>query len=605
MCSYPGCLKSFKAHGHLKDHEKMHTRSRPYKCEVCYKSYGRSGILKNHMKTHLMKIDSLMSYSKFDHSSQCSHVNVDQIIYEPSEITFEGNFTNKLPVLNNCENSLKKKNLIRIEKTDVAPLPKPESNLNFRFKNLANITHLKEEDENITISSSINVNEDRTPVNLEQIRSAFSLVHQQQALQAQQLQNNQLLTAQMLDMRNSMKTEGLDLLSNKLLHNIHASGNSTKENYSKSAPGVENISQNYNSSLVSSNKYNLSKIPKSTENNPITEFNFMTPKNVNYTEDTPSNQTPTSKLLNRIKKLINSGQDTMNLEEATSLYNFYYSNLSKFQHLNRNEQLEKKFTSIFEDYVHNSFKSGQNLSLQKILQLLETLVSPATENMKSKIPQGQAVSQLNFSPQVSLHSQSNNINNLSSEHSPNLSLLNSAAQINNFTSLSNLANIGNISSLNNTINNLTSLNTLANLNSLNNLNNFNQLNNLATLNTLNTLSTLNNINNLNNLNNLNNGLSAFNPIINHQVSSDISNLSNIPNINNFNNVGENSPVFSFTANNLGALSPLFAHNLLSNPNTTQNITHKNSMSMDRSASAQNINKKMITFSDYFNSFNNN
>jgi hypothetical protein len=571
----------------------MHTRSRPYQCGVCLKSYGRSGILKNHMRTHLIKIsgDSQISCSKFEQNSQSSLVLVGPIIPEPSEVTFEGNLTNN--TLKTCDNFSSKKNLIRIAKAEIAPTSRIESNLNLTLKNLANISNFKEEDENITISSSINVNEDRTPVNLEQIRKAFSMVHHHQALQAQQLQHTHLFNSQMLDSNQNIKTEGLDLFNNKLLNNLHASNNSTKESYSTLAQGLENTNQNNNLSFGSSNKFNLSKIPRNVETNSVPDFNFMTPKNLNYGEDTPSNLTPTSRMQSRIKKLINSGQDTLNLEEATALYNFYFSNLSKFQFLNKNEEKDKNFTSLFEEYVHNSFKNGQNLSLQKILQLLENQGSPRTEINKNKGPQGSGGSQSSLNHQVSQLNQSNNINNLSSEPTSNMALMNNVAHINNLTNFSNLANMG---SLNNTINNLTSLNTLASLNSLNNLNNFNQLNNLATLNTLNTLSTLNN---LSNLNNLNNGITGFNPLLSQQVSSDLSN------INSNYNIVENSPVFSFSANNLGGLSPLFAHNLLSNPNTTQNRSHKNSMSMDRSVTAQNLNQKMITFSDYFNSFNNN
>lgn len=51
-CDYKGCGTSFKAHGHLKDHRKRHTKDKPCICITCGGKFARSGTLKIHMNTH-------------------------------------------------------------------------------------------------------------------------------------------------------------------------------------------------------------------------------------------------------------------------------------------------------------------------------------------------------------------------------------------------------------------------------------------------------------------------------------------------------------------------------------------------------------------------
>lgn len=43
---------AFKAHGHLKDHVKIHNNERPFKCNICEASFARSSTLKIHSHTH-------------------------------------------------------------------------------------------------------------------------------------------------------------------------------------------------------------------------------------------------------------------------------------------------------------------------------------------------------------------------------------------------------------------------------------------------------------------------------------------------------------------------------------------------------------------------
>ena len=52
-CTFKNCEKSFKAHGHLKDHMKKHFNIRPYSCSICYENFSRNSTLKMHMNTHV------------------------------------------------------------------------------------------------------------------------------------------------------------------------------------------------------------------------------------------------------------------------------------------------------------------------------------------------------------------------------------------------------------------------------------------------------------------------------------------------------------------------------------------------------------------------
>ena len=52
-CSFEGCHKRFKAKGHLTDHMKIHSKIKPFQCNICGGQYTRSSTLKIHSYSHL------------------------------------------------------------------------------------------------------------------------------------------------------------------------------------------------------------------------------------------------------------------------------------------------------------------------------------------------------------------------------------------------------------------------------------------------------------------------------------------------------------------------------------------------------------------------
>jgi len=47
-CKYEGCLKSFKAQGHLKNHTKKHLEPKVFFCKFCQENFLNKILLKNH-----------------------------------------------------------------------------------------------------------------------------------------------------------------------------------------------------------------------------------------------------------------------------------------------------------------------------------------------------------------------------------------------------------------------------------------------------------------------------------------------------------------------------------------------------------------------------
>ena len=60
-CKHPGCNYKTTRSGHMKRHERTHTKEKPYKCTMCSYTASRSDHLRRHMKIHSKTICALTS----------------------------------------------------------------------------------------------------------------------------------------------------------------------------------------------------------------------------------------------------------------------------------------------------------------------------------------------------------------------------------------------------------------------------------------------------------------------------------------------------------------------------------------------------------------
>ena len=51
-CKHPGCTYKTIRSGHLKRHERTHTKEKPFKCHLCSYTAARSDHLRRHIKIH-------------------------------------------------------------------------------------------------------------------------------------------------------------------------------------------------------------------------------------------------------------------------------------------------------------------------------------------------------------------------------------------------------------------------------------------------------------------------------------------------------------------------------------------------------------------------
>jgi hypothetical protein len=219
---------------------------------------------------------------------------------------------------------------------------------------------------------------------------------------------------------------------------------------------LENLQKEENK--LSLNLLKLPKLegPETGKNQNKLEFNFLTPKNVTL-QETPTNKTPLSKVESNITKYLNSGQENINFEEATLLYNNFANYLNQYFQLYTNELKYSNFNQMFQDYLLKSVIENQNLSLTKLLQILQT----QNEDIKNNVNKVNA----DFTTMKNSFNNSNNISNINNYFNPstqnqnnpvspfsNLNLIGKTNQVpkfsNNFFSQSPL-NQANMALLNN------------------------------------------------------------------------------------------------------------------------------------------------------------
>lgn len=68
-CTFPGCNYETNRSAHLKRHERIHTKERPYKCPFCNYCASRSDHLRRHYKIHGKLLTSINRARKM-HSVQ-------------------------------------------------------------------------------------------------------------------------------------------------------------------------------------------------------------------------------------------------------------------------------------------------------------------------------------------------------------------------------------------------------------------------------------------------------------------------------------------------------------------------------------------------------
>ena len=99
-CKHPGCNYKTIRSGHLKRHERTHTKEKPFKCHLCSYSAARSDHLRRNIKIHCKNISAPTStvYPESDSTAPSSPVNSPSPVISASSSPS----LQPIPVLQQC-----------------------------------------------------------------------------------------------------------------------------------------------------------------------------------------------------------------------------------------------------------------------------------------------------------------------------------------------------------------------------------------------------------------------------------------------------------------------------------------------------------------------
>ncbi|KAK8807176.1 hypothetical protein WA158_003935 [Blastocystis sp. Blastoise] len=81
-CKYAGCNYKTIRPGHIRRHERIHTKEKPFKCQYCDYCASRSDHLKRHMKVH-------QKYIAYEERAKCVPVPIIQQTVYPKQMYYE------------------------------------------------------------------------------------------------------------------------------------------------------------------------------------------------------------------------------------------------------------------------------------------------------------------------------------------------------------------------------------------------------------------------------------------------------------------------------------------------------------------------------------